>query len=68
VTVAARKIFIEKLDGCICLMKALMKGDQPLSRIFSLVKNMHHFPSAHPSSIAKMDKAVEIPQGNQSTG
>jgi hypothetical protein len=59
-TIAARKIFVEKLDGCTCLMKALMKGDQPLSRIFSLVRNVHHLLSAHPSSIAKMDKAVEI--------
>jgi hypothetical protein len=40
-------------------MKALLKGDQPLSRIFSLIRNVHHLVSAHPSSIAKMDKAVE---------
>ncbi len=37
-----------------------MKGDQPLSQIFSLVRNVHHLLSAHPPPIAKMDKAVEV--------
>jgi hypothetical protein len=59
VTITARKTFVDSLDGCSCLMKALLKGDQPLSRIFSLIRNVHHLISAHPSSIAKMDKAVE---------
>ena len=60
VTVTARKTFVEKLDGCTRLMEALLKGDQPLSRVFSLVRNVHHLISAHPSSVTKMDKAVEI--------
>ena len=58
-TVTARKTFVDSLNGCVCLMEALLKGNQPLSRVFSLVRNVHHLISAHPSSIAKMDKAVE---------
>jgi hypothetical protein len=60
VTAAARKTFVDSLDGCICLVKALIRGDQPLSRIFSVVRNVHHLISAHPASIAKMNKAVQM--------
>jgi hypothetical protein len=60
VTTAARKTFVDSLDGCICLVKALIRGDQPLSRIFSVVRNVHHLISAHPASIAKMNKAVQM--------
>eukprot|EP00956_Cyclotella_meneghiniana_P007853 scaffold10476_cov44-Cyclotella_meneghiniana.AAC.2 len=58
VTVTARKTFVDSLNGCVCLMEALLKGNQTLSRVFSLVRNVHHLISAHPSSITKMDKAV----------
>jgi hypothetical protein len=42
------------------LDEGLDEGDQPLSQIFSIARNVHHLLSAHPSSVAKMDKAVEI--------
>lgn len=58
-TVKARTTLVESIDGCEYLMKALMKGDQPASRVFSIVRNVHHLIAAHPTSIGKMDGAVQ---------
>jgi hypothetical protein len=54
------KTFVDSLDGCNCLVKALIRGDQPLSRLFSVVQNVHHLISAHPASLAKMNKTVQM--------
>ena len=59
-TVNTRKSFVDSSDGCTCLMKALLKGDQPISRIFSLVRNVHHLITVGSSSIDKMNQAVEM--------
>ncbi|KAL3801777.1 hypothetical protein HJC23_001173 [Cyclotella cryptica] len=59
-TMTTRTLFVESMDGCSCLMKALLKGDQPLSRLFSVVRNIHHLVSSYPSSITKMDRAIDV--------
>lgn len=59
-TTSTRKLFVESLGGCSCLMKALLKGNQPLSRLLSVVRNIHHLVSSYPSSRAKMDRAIEM--------
>ena len=59
VTASARKSFVHSIDGCTYLMRALLKGDQPVPRIFSVVRNVHHLISAAPESIPKMEKILE---------
>ena len=58
-TTTARTQFVTELDGCSYLMKALIKGNQPVSRLFSVVRNVHHLISAYPQSISKMERALE---------
>lgn len=59
-TTTARRLFVNSLDGCVYLMKALLKGDQPVPRLFSVVRNVHHLISSCPTeSIPKMEKALE---------
>ncbi|KAL7538396.1 hypothetical protein ACHAXR_011412 [Thalassiosira sp. AJA248-18] len=55
----ARSLFVNSLDGCSYLMKALLKGDQPFPRLFSVVRNIHHLIASFPESIPKMEKALE---------
>ncbi|KAK1748307.1 synembryn [Skeletonema marinoi] len=59
VTASARKSFVHSIDGCTYLMRTLLKGDQPVPRIFSVVRNVHHLISAAPESIPKMEKTLE---------
>jgi len=59
VTASARKSFVHSIDGCAYLMRTLLKGDQPVPRIFSVVRNVHHLISAAPESIPKMEKTLE---------
>lgn len=54
-TVVARQTFVNSLDGCACLMRALVRGDQSVSRLFSVVRNIHHLISTCPESITKME-------------
>jgi hypothetical protein len=64
VTVSARKSFVHSIDGCMYLMKILLKGDQPVPRVFSIVRNIHHLISAAPESISMMDKILETLTAN----
>lgn len=64
VTVSARKSFVHSIDGCIYLMKVLLKGDQSVPRVFSIVRNVHHLISAAPESISMMDKILETLTAN----
>lgn len=57
-TVVARQTFVDSLDGCACLMRALLRGDQPVSRLFSVVRNIHHLISTCPESITKMEHSL----------
>ena len=50
--------FVMELDGCTFLMKELLKGNQPVPRLFSIVRNLHHLIAAYPESISKMQKAL----------
>ncbi len=59
VTASARNSFVHSIDGCTYLMKTLLKGDQPVSRVFSVVRNVHHLISAAPDSIPKMENILE---------
>jgi len=54
----SRMQFVNELDGCAYLMKALLKGNQPVPRLFSIVRNVHHLIAACPESISKMQKAL----------
>jgi hypothetical protein len=64
VTVSARKSFVHSIDGCMYLMKVLLKGDQPVPRVFSIVRNIHHLISAAPESIPIMHKILETLTAN----
>ena len=57
-TVLARQNFVDSIDGCACLMRALSRGDQPVARLFSIVRNIHHLISACPESITKMERSL----------
>jgi hypothetical protein len=46
------------MDGCIYLMRMLLRGDQPVPTLFSIVRNVHHLISSTPDSIAKMEKIL----------
>jgi hypothetical protein len=59
VTASARKSFVHSIDGCTYLMRMLLKGDQPVPRLFSIVRNVHHLISAAPESIPKMEEILE---------
>ena len=67
-TTTARTQFVTELDGCSYLMKALIKGNQPVSRLFSVVRNVHHLISAYPQSISKMERALETLTVEQNAG
>jgi len=54
----SRMQFVNELDGCAYLMKALLKGNQPVPRLFSIVRNVHHLIAACPESISKMQKEM----------
>ena len=54
----SRQQFVNELDGCAYLIKALLKGNQPVPRLFSIVRNVHHLIAAYPESISKMQKAL----------
>ena len=54
----SQKQFVNELGGCTYLMKALLKGNQPVPRLFSIVRNAHHLMAAYPESISKMQKAL----------
>jgi len=56
----AREFFVDSVDGCYFLIKVLVKGEQPIPRFFSVVRNVHHLISSMPGSIPKMDQAVAI--------
>ncbi|KAL7525084.1 hypothetical protein ACHAWF_001205 [Thalassiosira exigua] len=57
---AARKAFVAELDGCSYLSRALLRGDQPTSRLFSVVRNVHHLISACPAeAIPRLEGALE---------
>ena len=59
ITSSARNSFIHSIDGCTYLMRMLLRGDQPIPRLFSVVRNVHHLISAVPESISKMESALE---------
>ncbi|KAL7439541.1 hypothetical protein ACHAXM_006758 [Skeletonema potamos] len=59
VTSSARKSLIHSIDGCTFMMRMLLKGDQPVPRLFSIMRNVHHLISASPDSIPKMEKILE---------
>mmetsp|Transcript_26089 Transcript_26089/g.62657 ORF Transcript_26089/g.62657 Transcript_26089/m.62657 type:complete len:556 (-) Transcript_26089:143-1810(-) len=68
-TTTARRLFVNSLDGCSYLMKALLKGDQPVPRLFSVVRNVHHLIASTPESIPKMEKALEsLTDSNDDSG
>ena len=54
----SRMQFVNELEGCVYLMKALLKGNQPVPRLFSIIRNVHHLIAACPESISKMQKAL----------
>jgi len=58
-TVSARKTVVESIDGCVFLVNALTKRDQPIPRLFSVLRNVHHLVSTVPASAALMDKAID---------
>lgn len=58
-TSTARKLFVHSLDGCSYLMRALLRGGQPVPRLFSVVRNVHHLIAACPKSIPKMEMALK---------
>ena len=60
-TTTARRLFVNEMDGCSYLMRALLKGGQPVPRLFSIIRNVHHLVSAYPESIPKMERALKTP-------
>ena len=63
-TIKARRTFVNTLDGCVYLMKALLKGNQPVPRLFSVMRNVHHLIASFPESVLKMEEAlVELNEG-----
>ena len=68
VTASARTSFVHTTDGCTYLMKTLLKGDQPVSRIFSVVRNVHHLISAAPESIPKMENILKTLTADECSG
>ena len=55
---AAREAFVASPDGCARLARALRRGGQPVARLFSVVRNVHHLASACPAAIPKMEDAL----------
>ena len=58
-TTIARRQFVDSQNGISYLMKALLKGDQPVSRLFSIVRNVHHLIASCPESIPKMEHELQ---------
>ncbi|KAL7426012.1 hypothetical protein ACHAXH_000200 [Discostella pseudostelligera] len=60
VTTSARRQFANSQQGISYLMKALVTGEQPASRLFSIVRNIHHLIASCPESIPKMEHELHI--------
>jgi hypothetical protein len=58
-TTKARRQYVNSQNGISYLMKALLKGDQPVSRLFSIVRNVHHLIASCPESIPKMEHELQ---------
>jgi hypothetical protein len=61
-TASARGAFVDSADGCARLARALLRrgGDhQPVSRLFSVVRNVHHLMASCPASIPRMERSIE---------
>ena len=55
----ARIVFVEELDGCRHLVRALARGGQPAARLFSVARNVHHLVAACPrEAVPRMEEAA----------
>jgi len=59
VTTSARRQFVNSQHGLSYLMKALLRGGQPASRLFSILRNVHHLIASCPESIPKMEHELQ---------
>ncbi len=58
-TTTARRQFVNSQYGISYLMKALLRGEQPVSRLISTIRNVHHLIASCPESIPKMENKLE---------
>ncbi|KAL3776608.1 hypothetical protein ACHAW5_007809 [Stephanodiscus triporus] len=56
--VAARRKFVDSVDGCACLTRALLRDDQPVPRLLSVARNVHHLIASCPETISRMERSI----------
>jgi hypothetical protein len=61
-TIKARRSLVNssKVDGCKHLTRSFLRGDQPIPRLLSVVRNVHHLIATCPEiSIPRMERSIE---------